>query len=49
MAKYKLAKGKNKRPPMPKAGLPCVVLAILGFAMVMLFMYFVMRGMGPTK
>jgi len=46
MAKYKLAKGKGKRPPMPKAGLPCVVLALLLFAMVMLFMYFVMRGMG---
>jgi hypothetical protein len=46
MAKYKLAKGKGKRPPMPKAGLPCVVLAMLGFAMAMLFMYFVMRGMG---
>jgi hypothetical protein len=48
MAKYKLAKGKGKRPPMPKAGLPCVLLALAGFVLLMLFMYFVMRGMAPV-
>jgi hypothetical protein len=48
MPKYKLAKGKGKRQPMPKAGLPCVVVALLGFVAVMLFMYFVMRGMAPV-
>lgn len=47
MAKFKLAKGKGKRPPMPKAGLPCVVLALLGFVLVMLFLYFAMRGFSP--
>jgi hypothetical protein len=50
MAKFKLAraKGKGKSPPMPKAGLPCVVLALLGFVLVMLFLYFAMRGISPV-
>jgi hypothetical protein len=48
MAKFKLAKAKGKRPPMPKAGLPCVVLALLGFVLVMLFLYFAMRGIAPV-
>jgi len=47
MARYRLAKKKGQRPPMPKAGLPCVILALLGFVLIMLFMYFVMRGMAP--
>jgi hypothetical protein len=48
MAKFKLAKGKGKRPPAPKAGLPCVVLALLGFVAFMFFLYFAMRGISPT-
>jgi len=47
MAKFKPAKAKGAKPPAPKAGLPCVVLAILGFVLVMLFLYFAMRGFSP--
>ena len=48
MARYKLAGKKGQRPPAPKAGLPCVVLALLGFILVMLFLYFAMRGFAPA-
>ncbi|HUP02881.1 MAG TPA: hypothetical protein VMU19_02750 [Bryobacteraceae bacterium] len=49
MARYKLAKKKENRPPVPKAGLPCVILALMGFLAVMLFLYFAMRGFAPGK
>jgi hypothetical protein len=48
MARYKLAGKKGQRPPMPKAGMPCVILALLGFVLVMLFLYFSMRGFSPA-
>jgi len=43
MAKFKPIKAKSKSNPAPKAGLPCVVLMISGFVLVLLFLYFVMK------
>ena len=43
MAKFKLAKGKSKSRAAPQGGLPCVILLVSGFALVLLFLYFVMK------
>ena len=43
MAKFRPAKKKSKGTPAPAAGVPCMILLIAGFVLVMLFMYFVMR------
>jgi hypothetical protein len=45
MAKYKAAKAKktNARPQM-KAGVPCLVILVLGLALTMLLMYEVMKN-----
>jgi hypothetical protein len=45
MAKFKPVRGKKGRADArPAAALPCVVLVIIGMALVMLFLYFVMRN-----
>jgi hypothetical protein len=43
MSKYKPVRKKAKAPAGPAAGMPCIVLVIAGFVLVMLFMYFVMK------
>ncbi len=50
MAKFRPAKkGKASRAPAQQAGLPCLILVLLGMALVMLFLYFAMRGFAPTQ
>ena len=44
MAKFRPSKGKKTKTAVPQAGLPCVILLILGMLLVMLFLYFVMRN-----
>jgi hypothetical protein len=44
VAKFKPVRGKKQRTTVPQGALPCVVLVILGFVLVMLFLYFVMRN-----
>jgi hypothetical protein len=46
MAKYKLAGKKAKHTAKPAAAVPCVILLIGGFALIMLFLYFVMKNSG---
>jgi len=43
MAKYKPAKAKSKTSAPPRGGLPCVILLFSGLALVLLFLYFVMK------
>jgi hypothetical protein len=43
MAKFKPAKGKRKASPVPQGGLPCVILVISAMALLLLFIYFVMK------
>ena len=43
MPKFKPAKGKSKSSLSPQGGLPCVILMISGFVLVLLFLYFVMK------
>ena len=43
MAKFKPAKGKSKSRAAPQGGLPCVILLGSGFALVLFFLYFVMK------
>jgi hypothetical protein len=47
MPKFKPARRGPKKSAVPQAGLPCVILVILGMVMVMLFMYFVMKSSAP--
>jgi len=44
MAKFKPAKGKPKGARAPQGAVPCVILVILGMILLMVFMYFVMKG-----
>ncbi|MGO4880438.1 MAG: hypothetical protein ACLP59_06395 [Bryobacteraceae bacterium] len=44
MAKFKPVKAKKGRSAAPQSGLPCVILLILGFVLLLLFMYFVMKN-----
>ncbi len=44
MAKLKPAKGKAKRARLRPEGISCIVLVIAGFALGMLFIYFVMKN-----
>jgi hypothetical protein len=47
MAKFKPARGKKPRAAGPPQGaVSCVILIVAGMLLVMLFMYFVMRGSG---
>jgi hypothetical protein len=43
MAKFKPAKGKRKVPPVPKSGLPCVILVISAMALLLFFVFLVMK------
>jgi hypothetical protein len=43
MAKFKPVRAKSKSSPAPQGGLPCVILLISGFILVLVFVYFVMR------
>jgi len=44
MAKFKPIKAKAKSSSVaPRGGLPCVILLASGFALVLLFLYFVMK------
>jgi hypothetical protein len=43
MAKFKPAKGKRKKPPLPQGGLPCVIVVITAMALLMLFIFLVMK------
>jgi hypothetical protein len=43
MAKFKPAKVKSKSSAPPRGGLPCVILLCSGIALVLLFLYFVMK------
>ena len=49
MAKFKPAKKKKDKLPTPKPGLPCLILVFLGMALIMLFLYFVMRSFAPSS
>jgi len=42
MAKFKPAKGK-KPSALPNRGLPCVILLIVAMALLLLFVFFVMK------
>jgi hypothetical protein len=44
MGKYKAAKPKSKAPPQMKAGVPCLVLIVLGMLLTMLLLYEVMKS-----
>ena len=43
MGKFKLAGRKAKPTAKPAAGVPCVILLLVGLALFMLFLYFVMK------
>ena len=43
MAKFKLAKGKHKSSALPNRGLPCVILLISGMALLLLFVFLVLK------
>jgi hypothetical protein len=47
MAKFRPAGRRAKKKGVPQAGLPCVILALLGLALLMLFMYFVLKSSAP--
>jgi len=40
MAKFKPVGAKKKAAPVPPGGLPCVILVIVGIALIMLFLYY---------
>jgi hypothetical protein len=44
MAKFKPARGKRKAAGSPPAALPCVILILVGMALIMVFLYFVMKN-----
>jgi hypothetical protein len=43
MAKFKPARKKNKTPAM-RGGIPCLILVAAAMFLVMLLLYYVMRG-----
>ena len=43
MPKFKLAGRKAKRSAKPAGAVPCVVMILAALALVMLFLYFVMK------
>jgi len=44
MAKFKPVKAKAKARAAPRGGLPCVILLASGMALLLLFLYFVMKN-----
>jgi hypothetical protein len=47
MAKFRPAGRRAKKTSVPQAGLPCVILVLAGLALLMLFMYFVLKSSAP--
>jgi hypothetical protein len=45
MAKFKLARGKTKKP-MPQGGLPCVIIVIVGILFLMLSFFWWAKNAG---
>jgi hypothetical protein len=43
MAKFKPVRPKSKSVTAPRGGLPCVILLLSGLALVLLFLFFVMK------
>jgi hypothetical protein len=43
MAKFKPAKGKHKKTQLPQHGLPCVIVVITAMALLLLFVFLVMK------
>jgi len=43
MAKFKPAKGKQKKTAVPQGGLPCVILVIAAMALLLLFVFLIMK------
>ena len=43
MAKIKPARPKKKQQTVPQGGVGCIVLVVSGIALVLLFLYFVMK------
>lgn len=48
MAKFKPVRPKKKAAAPPPGAVPCVVLIILGMVLVMLFLYFAMKGLNAN-
>jgi hypothetical protein len=44
MAKFKPVRAKSKSSPTAKGGLPCVILLASGIALVLLFVYLVLKN-----
>lgn len=42
MGKYKPVRKKGKTAPVPRAGLPCAILMLLGIAGLMFFLFYVL-------
>jgi hypothetical protein len=47
MAKFRPAGSRAKRKGAPQAGLPCVILVLVGLALLMLFMMWVLKSNAP--
>ncbi len=43
MAKFKPVKAKSKSSAAPRGGIPCVILLFSGIALVLFFLYFVLK------
>jgi hypothetical protein len=48
MAKFKPPRGKRARKGVPQGALPCVVIIIGGIALLMLFLYLVLKNSGQS-
>jgi hypothetical protein len=48
MAKFKPPRGKRTRKGVPQGALPCVVIIIGGIALLMLFLYLVLKNSGQS-
>jgi hypothetical protein len=46
MARFKPAGGKKSRRKAPNAALPCAIVALLGIALLMVFLYFALKSSG---
>ncbi|MGB9458205.1 MAG: hypothetical protein ABSB23_04725 [Bryobacteraceae bacterium] len=44
MAKFKPPRGKRTSKVVPQGAVPCVIIIIGGILLLMLFVYFVLRG-----
>ena len=48
MAKFKPVRPRKKAAAPPPGAVPCVILIIAGIVLVMLFLYFVMKGLNAN-